>query len=79
MTSWGYEQTNVEFFEVVQVIFLILIEDFCYALLDYENFEFDWVNNEGGYGTVYIYVDKNHIKVEHNARISTTEYSEREY
>lgn len=32
------------------------VEDFAYSILD--NYEYDWYNNEGGYGTVKIDLDE---------------------
>jgi len=47
-----------------------------YALLERQ--DFDWINNDGGYGEIHIFPATGKATIEHNQRISDTEYSEHE-
>lgn len=48
-----------------------VIDDWAYDLL--EETHYDWVNNEGGYGTIHINVDGETIKCDMSIRVTNTE------
>lgn len=53
-----------------------LVMDVVYNILSQQ--DFDWVNNEGGFGVVKLFPLTETFKIEHNTRIEDTEYSEYE-
>jgi hypothetical protein len=50
--------------------------DACYNVLEYTHP--GWEINEGSYGDVVLYVNESIVKIEHDARVTSTEHSETE-
>ena len=48
--------------------FITVFEDLFYDMIS-KNVEWDWVNNEGGFGSLYINVDTGAITIEHSQRV----------
>jgi hypothetical protein len=49
-----------------------IVEAYAYDALD--SIPYDWVNNEGGWGELYIDMQDGSIRCEYNQRIETSEY-----
>lgn len=71
-TAWETRWTEKEGATVHDIV-----EEVVYAALSAT--DIDWVNNDGGYGEVSIVPAEDTIKIDMNARFTSSEYSEHEY
>lgn len=68
--NYGYVTKNTE----KEITLKEACENFAQDFLAYQ--DIDWYNNEGGFGKVIINAKEGEVKLEHNMRVESSEYSE---